>query len=163
LRWIVFDRDQARQWRTCYAFGGGRRRSAGPKLGASGGTIGLRMKKEKTMQIPLQISFRNMDPSPAVEAIVREKAAKLDRFFERIVSCEVTVEAPHRRQHKGKLYRVRIDIGMPGKDVHVNQEGPKNQAHQDVYVAIRDAFDAAVRQVEDQAQRLRGDVKSHAS
>jgi ribosomal subunit interface protein len=140
--------------------GGGRQ---GRNWGLRAGTIGLRMKKEKTMQIPLQISFRNMDPSPAVEAIVREKAAKLDRFFERIVSCEVTVEAPHRRQHKGKLYRVRIDIGMPGKDVHVNQEGPKNQAHQDVYVAIRDAFDAAVRQVEDQAQRLRGDIKSHAS
>ena len=71
------------------------------------------------MQIPLQISFRNMDPSPAIEAVVREKAAKLDRFFERIVSCDVTIEAPHRHHHKGKLYKVRIDIGMPGKDVHV--------------------------------------------
>ena len=116
------------------------------------------------MQIPLQISFRNMDPSPAIEAVVREKAAKLDRFFERIVSCGVTIEAPHRRHHKGKLYKVRIDIGMPGKKaVHVTQEGPKNQAHEDVYVAIRDAFDAAVRRVEDHARRLRGDVKSHAS
>jgi ribosomal subunit interface protein len=119
---------------------------------------------ENTMQIPLQISFRNMDPSPAVEAIVREKAAKLDRFFERIVSCDVTIEAPHRRQHKGKLYKVRIDIGMPGKkDVHVKQESPKNQAHEDVYVAVRDAFDAATRRVEDHARRLRGEVKSRAS
>jgi ribosomal subunit interface protein len=101
---------------------------------------------ENTMQIPLQISFRNMDPSPAVEAIVREKAAKLDRFFDRIVSCDVTIEAPHRHHHKGKLYKVRIDIGMPGNDVNV---------------AIRDAFDAAVRQLEDHARKLRGDVKSH--
>jgi ribosomal subunit interface protein len=115
------------------------------------------------MQIPLQISFRNMDLSPAVEAVVREKAAKFDRFFERIVSCDVTIEAPHRRQHKGKLYKVRIDIGMPGKDVHVNQEGPKNQAHEDVFVAIRDAFDAAARRVEDHARRLSGEVKSRAS
>jgi ribosomal subunit interface protein len=115
------------------------------------------------MQIPLQISFGNMDPSPAVEAIVREKAAKLDRLFERIVSCDVTIEAPHRRQHKSKLYKVRIDIGMPGKDVHVNQEGPKNHAHEDINVAIRDAFDATVRQLEDHARRLRGDVKSHAT
>ena len=60
------------------------------------------------------------------------------------MSCDVTIEAPHRHHHKGKLYKVRIDIGMPGKDVHVNQEGPKNHAHEDVYVAIRDAFDAAV-------------------
>src|SRR5262249_52971219 len=87
---------------------------------------GVEYRKENTMQIPLQICFRNMDASPAVEAIVREKAARLDRFFDRIVSCDVTIEAPHRRQHKGKLYRVRIDIGMPGKDVHVNQEGPRN-------------------------------------
>ena len=115
------------------------------------------------MQIPLQISFRNMDPSPDVEAMVREKAAKLNRFFERIVGCDVTIEAPHRRRHKGKLYKVRIDIGMPGKDVHVTQEGPKNQAHEDITVAIRDAFEAAVRQLEDHARRLRGDVKSHAS
>jgi ribosomal subunit interface protein len=120
-----------------------------------------RIEKEKKMQIPLQISFRNMDPSPAVEAIVREKAAKLDRFFDRIVSCDVTIEAPHRHHHKGKLYKVRIDIGIPGKDVHVNQEGPKNQAHEDINVAIRDAFDAAVRQLEDHVRRLRGDVKSH--
>ena len=117
--------------------------------------------KEKVMQVPLQISFRNMDPSPSIEEVVREKAGKLERFFDRIVSCHVTVEAPHRHQHKGKLYKVRIDIGMPGKDVHVNQEGPKNQAHEDVYVAIRDAFDAAVRQLEDNARRMRGDVKSH--
>jgi len=123
----------------------------------------LRIEKEKKMQIPLQISFRNMDPSPAVEAVVREKAAKLDRYFERIVSCNVTIEAPHRRHHKGKLYKVRVDVGMPGKkDVHVN-EGAKNQAHEDVYVAIRDAFDAAARRVEDQARKLRGDVKSRTS
>jgi Sigma 54 modulation protein / S30EA ribosomal protein len=77
------------------------------------------------MQIPLQTSFGNTHPSPAVEAIVRQKAAKLDRLFERIVSCDATIEAPHRRQHKSKLYKFRIDIGMPGKDVHVNQEGPK--------------------------------------
>ncbi|MGO8842952.1 MAG: ribosome hibernation-promoting factor, HPF/YfiA family [Methyloceanibacter sp.] len=113
------------------------------------------------MQVPLQISFRNMDPSPAVEAVVREKAAKLDRYFDRIVSCDVTVEAPHHHHHRGKLYKVRIDIGVPGKDVHVNQEGAQNHAHEDVYVAIRDAFDAAVRQLEDHARRLRGEVKSH--
>ena len=115
------------------------------------------------MQVPLQISFRNMDPSPAVESVIREKASKLDRYFSRIVSCEVTVEAPHKHHHKGKLYKVRIDISMPGKDVHVNQEGPQNQAHEDVYVAIRDAFDAAVRQVEDNARKMRGEVKNHSA
>lgn len=114
------------------------------------------------MQIPLQISFRNMDPSPAVEERIRRKAAKLERFHDRIVGCTVVVEAPHRHQHKGKLYSVRLDISIPGKDVVVDRAKPIDQAHEDIYVAIRDAFSAAARRLEDHARRRRGDVKSHA-
>lgn len=113
------------------------------------------------MTIPLQISFKDMDPSPAVEARIREQAARLERFHERIVACRVTVEAPHRHHRHGKLFRVGIDLSMPGQDVFVGRAGPQDHAHEDVYVAIRDAFDAAVRQVEDQARRMRGDVKTH--
>jgi ribosomal subunit interface protein len=113
------------------------------------------------METPLQLSFHNMDPSPAIEARVREKVAKLEQVFGRIVGCNVVVEAPHRHQHKGKLYNVRIDVSVPGKDVHVGRSGPQNQAHEDVYVAIRDAFNAARRLIEDHARRMRGDVKAH--
>lgn len=113
------------------------------------------------MQIPLQISFRNMDPSDTVEARVREKAAKLERFVDKIQGCRVVVEAPNRRGHKGKLYHVRIDITVPGHEIVVNREGPQNHAHEDVYVAIRDAFDAAGRQLEDLSRKRRGDVKAH--
>jgi ribosomal subunit interface protein len=121
------------------------------------------MEKEGTMQIPLQISFRNMDPSPAIEARIREKAAKLERFHDRIIGCIVVVEAPHRHHHKGKLYNVRIDITLPGKDVVVDRAKPLDHAHEDVYVAIRDAFDAAARRLEDQARKMRGSVKGHAA
>jgi ribosomal subunit interface protein len=114
------------------------------------------------MQIPLQISFRNMDPSPAVEARIREKAAKLERFHDRIIGCNVVVEAPHRHQNKGKLYNVRVDISVPGKDVVVDRAKPLDHAHEDVYVAIRDAFDAATRRLEDHARRMRGDIKTHS-
>ncbi len=113
------------------------------------------------MQLPLQVTFRNMDPSDAVEARVREKAAKLERFIDRIVSCRVMIEAPHRRGHKGKLYHVRIDMAVPGGEIVVNKEKPEHHAHEDVYVAVRDAFDAATRQLEDHARRRRGDVKAH--
>ena len=126
------------------------------------------------MQIPLQISFRNMDPSPAVEERIRKKAAKLERFHDRIIGCTVVVEAPHRHHHKGKLYNVRVDISVPGKDVVVDRAKPSDQAHEDVYVAIRDeapiltienpdAFDAAARRLEDEARKMRGNVKSRAS
>ncbi len=115
------------------------------------------------MTIPLQISFRNMDASPAVEARIRKKAEKLERFHDRIVGCIVVVEAPHRHRHKGKLYSVRVDISVPGKDVIAGRVKPVDHAHEDVYVAVRDAFDAAVRQLEDQARKMRGDVKTRAT
>jgi ribosome-associated translation inhibitor RaiA/cold shock CspA family protein len=115
------------------------------------------------MQIPSQISFHGMEPSPAIEARIREKAAKLERFHDRIVGCKVVIEAPHRHHHKGKLYNVCIDISIPGKDVFVGHTGPQNHAHEDVYVAIRDAFNAADRLLEDHVWRMRGEVKSHAA
>jgi ribosomal subunit interface protein len=113
------------------------------------------------MNVPLQITFQNMDPSPAIEARVTERAQRLERFGNRIVGCTVVIEAPHRHHHKGKTYTVRIDISVPGKDVHVTRSPGTHHAHEDVYVAIRDAFDAASRQLEDHVRRMRGDVKTH--
>lgn len=114
------------------------------------------------MQVPLQISFRNMEPSAAVEAKVRERAAKLDRFFDRITSCRVVVEAPHQHHHQGKLFHVRIDLSVPGGELLVNRDPAKQHAHEDVYVAIRDAFDAARRQLDQYVAQRRGVVKAHA-
>lgn len=126
-----------------------------------------------------------MSASPAVESHIREKADKLDLFYDRITGCRVTVESPHRHHRKGKRYRVRIDITMPGGEVVVNRapkrihepdlelkkapiheraenhEPSKQAAHEDIYVAIRDAFDAARRKLQDYARRQRGQVKIH--
>lgn len=113
------------------------------------------------METPLQINFRDIDPSPAIEADIRDKVERLERYFGRIISCRVVVEARHRHQRKGKLYGVRIELGLPGKDVVVNRAGPQDHAHEDVYVAIRDAFDAAKRQMQDRVREARGEVKTH--
>ena len=113
------------------------------------------------MQHPLQVTFRGMEPSPAVEARVREKAQKLERYFDRIISCQVVVEAPPKHRHKGGAYSVRIDIDVPGNELVVNRPGDADHSHEDVYVAIRDAFQAATRRLEDFARRQRGDVKVH--
>jgi len=114
------------------------------------------------MQIPLQITFRDMEPSAAVETRIREKAAKLEQFYDHILSCRVTVEAPHAHQHQGKLYQVRIEVGVPDAQLVVSHEHHhKDQAHEDAYVAIRDAFDAIQRQLEDYARKRRGEVKQH--
>ena len=113
------------------------------------------------MQLPVQISFRGMEPSDAVEAKIRERAAKLDRFFDHIMGCRVVVESPHRRHHQGKLFHVRVDLTVPGGEFAVTREPAEHHAHEDVFVAIRDAFDAAQRQLEDYARRQRGDLKTH--
>jgi cold shock CspA family protein/ribosome-associated translation inhibitor RaiA len=111
--------------------------------------------------IPVQITFRNIEPTAAIAANVRKKAEKLERFSDHLMSCRVVIEAPHRHHHKGKLYHVRVDLGVVGDELVVTHEGPLNHAHEDVYVAIRDSFEAAVRKVEDYERKRRGQVKSH--
>ncbi len=108
------------------------------------------------MQIPLQITIRDIENSEALEAHIREKARKLDEYFQHIMSCRVVVELPHKHHNQGKKFNVRIDIGVPGSEIVVNRD----QA-EDVYVALRDAFDSAKRRVEDYARKIRGDVKTH--
>ena len=112
-------------------------------------------------KFPVEISFRNLDHSDAVEANIREKVARLEQFYERIHYIRVTVEAVHRHGHKGRLYGVNIIVGVPGKDVVVTRTGPLDHAHEDVYVAVRDAFRAAIRILEDHVRISRSDVKSH--
>lgn len=113
------------------------------------------------MSIPLEISFHRMQPSSAVEAYIREKATKLERFYDHTTSCQVVVEPPHSHHHKGRLYRVRIRLLVPGNQLVVSREHHDNHAHEDLYVAIRDAFDALRRKLEDFARRQRGNVKTH--
>jgi ribosomal subunit interface protein len=111
------------------------------------------------MQLPVQITFRYMEPSAAVDARIRRRAGKLDRYYRRTMSCRVVVEAPHRRHRQGKLFHVRVDLMVPGGELVVRREPAQHHAHEDVYVAIRDAFDAVQRRLEDYARRQRGDLK----
>ena len=111
--------------------------------------------------IPLKITFRNISSSKTIEEHIRERASKLDQFFDRITSCRVVLEVPHRHHHKGKLSHVRLDIKVPGGVIVINREPDQHSAREDVYVSIQEAFDAARRQLQDHARRKRGDVKDH--
>ncbi len=108
------------------------------------------------MHIPLQITIRGMEHSDALETHIRDKAEKLEEFFDRIMSCRVVVEVPHKHHHQGQQFNVRLDIGVPGSEIVVNRDHAE-----DVYVALRDAFDAATRKIEDYSRKIRGDVKTH--
>lgn len=108
------------------------------------------------MQIPLQITIRDVPHSEALETHIRDKANKLDEFFDHIMSCRVVVELPHKHHSQGKQFNVRLDIGVPGSEIVVNRDHAE-----DIYVALRDAFDAAKRQLEDYVRKIRGDIKTH--
>ncbi|MGE4131979.1 MAG: HPF/RaiA family ribosome-associated protein [Bdellovibrionales bacterium] len=113
------------------------------------------------MKFPLQVQFRGMAESDFVYNDIWDHAEKLEKFFDRIVSCHVVVSAPHRHRHQGKIYHLQIRIHVPDGNLFVTTEPEKNNAHEDVYVAIRDAFDSVRRQLEDYIRRKRGFVKAN--
>ena len=108
------------------------------------------------MQIPLQITVRHMPRSDALEARIRDQAAKLDEFHPHLMSCRVTVEEKGRHQKQGRQFQVRIDARVPGREIVANRDHDE-----DVYVALRDAFAAVTRQLEEEVRVTRGHVKVH--
>jgi len=113
------------------------------------------------MKIPVQITFRGIDGSPAIEDYVRRRAAKLETFSDRMTRCRVVVEAPHHRHLHGGSYRVRVEVTIPGADVVVGDRPSEAPGHRDLYAAIDDAFDDAGRVLQDRVKRLRGETKAH--
>src|SRR5690606_32224106 len=121
------------------------KRLARPSRSCNGGRTRM------TLETPLEITFRNLDHSDAVEARVREKVAKLEQVHGRITSCRVLIEALNRQHVKGNLFHVNIEVGVPGKQVMIDRASGKNHAYEDIFVAIRDAYNAARRRVEEHA------------
>lgn len=113
------------------------------------------------MDTPLQITFHGLDHSDAIEGRIRAKAQELERFASHIVSCHVTVELESGRHHQGKIYAVHVRLCVPDGELVASRETGRNHAHEDVYVSLRDAFNAATRQLEDYVRRQRRDVKQH--
>ena len=109
------------------------------------------------MRTSLQINFRGMDVSPALEQLIREKVDKLERFHPNVTGCRVVVDKPHHHKAQGEHFIVGLDVSVPGCNIVANRAH-----HEDVNVALRDAFLAARRQLEEHAKKLRGDVKSHS-
>ncbi len=108
------------------------------------------------MQRSPNITFHGIDHSPTLDQHIREKISKLEEFHPRITGCTVSVEKPHRHHQQGNQFNVRLVVNIPGSQVVVNHDHSE-----DIYVALRDAFNAAGRRIEDQIRRQRGDVKLH--
>jgi ribosome-associated translation inhibitor RaiA len=132
------------------------------------------------MTQPVRITFRNLKHSDALEAEIRERVARLERYYEGILACRVLIEVPHRHHGRGNRYHLRVDLTVPGEEIAVSHdatlypalkdieaEAVKKTAeidpvHKEVQVAIRETFDAARRRLQDFVRRQRGAVKTHA-
>jgi ribosomal subunit interface protein len=107
------------------------------------------------MTTPLQITFRNLDPSDAIADYVRARADRLTSFGSNIVTCLVAIEAPHRSKHHGRHYRVRLDLAIPGGEIVIDRCPDEGRQCEDLYAMIDHAFDHAVRRLRGGAERRR--------
>lgn len=110
---------------------------------------------------PFQITFLDFDESDAIWLAVQKRIEKLEHFFGRIVRVEVAISAPHRHRSSDRLYHIQIHIFLPGDDIVINRKPVQNEAHRDIYVAIRDSFNAAERLLREKARSIRDRSRAH--
>jgi ribosome-associated translation inhibitor RaiA len=115
------------------------------------------------MPLEPRISFRGMEMSEALEQKIRGRIADLEQIYDRITGCGVVVESRHKHPSGGRSFHVAIDMAVPGKNIAVRRDPAANHGHEDAYIAVHEAFDAARRQLEDHVRIMRGDVKTHRS
>ena len=113
------------------------------------------------MDLPLQLTFHNIEKTESLENKIRERAAKLEKLFDHIINCRVVVDIPHKHKVRGNLYSIKIEIGVPGDEIVVTRSSDLDSTHKIPDIMIKDAFKAARRQLEDYARKVRGDIKTH--
>jgi len=114
------------------------------------------------MEVPLEITFREVDKSDDIEQLIRQKAAKFEKICGAIISCRVAVESPHAHQQSGSPFRVRINLRVPpGHDLVVRRESSEGYLHEKLPVVISETFDTAFRRLKKLMQKQQGQVKTH--
>ena len=107
------------------------------------------------MDTPVEVHFHGIDKSEAIEQRVRDKVAKLGRHFSRMTSCRVVLDAPHRSPQKPKVFLIKIEIGVPSRrPIIVSHEREGSHASEELLLALRDAFEAALRKVDGMATKI---------
>ncbi len=113
------------------------------------------------MRTPLQIAFHNLPHSRVVERAIQEAVDRLEDTHDRITSCCVIVDQPHRHHKEGNLFQVRIDLKMPGAELVVKRESDGSLAYGELSLVIQEAFEEMQAQIEEFVNRRRGFVKTH--
>ena len=112
------------------------------------------------MQVPLTVSFKGVAVSESIRTACWNEAEKLDRYYDRITSCHVTVALPQRHR-KGNHYDIHIRLEVPGGEIVVSHKAPQHKPDEKPQLAVREAFDEVRRRLQDHVRRLRGDTKHH--
>ena len=107
------------------------------------------------MQIPLQITYRGMSSSPSVDALISERTNRLERFSDRIVRCHVIIDVPHRHHRQGRHFSVHVDVTTPLGSIVVTRDPSSDSEPRELAALVREAFDAAARQLEEETRRQR--------
>lgn len=106
------------------------------------------------MKVPVQITYRDVDQSDALDERIHVKVQKLEETFDRMTNCHVIVERPHASRNQGNRFAVHFGISVPGKEIMVKRDSA-DHAHEDVYVALKNSFQAARRQLKEYADKMR--------
>ena len=112
------------------------------------------------MKVELSVNYEHMQRSDELDARIREYVDQLEQRFGRIISCRVVVQAPHKHHRRGTHYHTRIHLHVPRGEIVVTREPPLNKAHEDVFVAVHDAFRAARRKLEERVRQHTGRVRA---
>lgn len=108
------------------------------------------------MQVPFQLTVRNMKRTESIESHIQEKISQLEKMCDRIISCQIVLELGSQNKHQGNLYNARIHVTLPKKDLVANHNCEEN-----LWKAIKLAFDDMARQIEETMHRVKGDTKHH--
>ncbi|MFP4314636.1 MAG: HPF/RaiA family ribosome-associated protein [Desulfovibrionales bacterium] len=114
------------------------------------------------MEVPLQVSYREVDKNDFVEDLIRKKVDKLEQVCDHIISCHVAIEQDQKFQRVGSPFRVRLDLRVPpGHQVVVKRESSGGDIHDKLPEVIRDAFGAARRKLKKLTEKQQGKTKVH--
>ena len=105
------------------------------------------------MRTNVQIIYRKIDHSDSVNSYITKRLAKIERIIDDITLCRVVIEAPHQDHHKGQRYHITVDLALPNQEIVVSNDHHDKSNHEDMYVALRDAFNALTKQVMSKVKR----------
>lgn len=114
------------------------------------------------MQVPVEITYRGLRPTPREEALVAQKLAQLEAHHPGIISCHLTAGPAQGRQRSGTVQEVTLEVRLPGDRLVVRRHHADAPGHAHLAPVLRDAFDAMTQALSAHRARRRGDIKASA-